>query len=202
MDPYFDPFFLPSSARVWGFTDPFEEVRRDPLFRDFLNTMDMPMMPLLTDRPTMTTGKQITGRPGQEMKDITTADTANWMTAYARAPQCDIVQRENEYQINFDVPGVRKEDVKVTLTENRNGQKLLTVSGERKDERTQEDKDRGYMSRRSMYGKFSRTLTLPDHTDARPEKLGAKYENGVLKVIVPRIQEPEKRRPEAEIRIQ
>jgi len=182
--------------------DPFEDIRRDPLFRDVLN-FDVPLLTGGTGKDTtmMPGGKQTTTRGGQECKEMSIQDTTNWITAYARAPPVDIVQRDQEYQINFDVPGVRKEDIKVNLCENRQGQKLLTIHGERKDERTLDDKDRGTTQRRAMYGRFSRTLTLPENCDAKPEKINAKVEHGVLKVIVPRTQEPEKRKAEQEIRI-
>ena len=198
-DPFFDdPFFLPSTARVWGFSDPFEDMRRDPVFRSVL----------AGHTPLLETGQQQARTNGaaenkQDSKELTTQQEANnWMAAYARAPAVDIVQRDNEYQINVDIPGVRKEDVKVSLTQNRRGQNVLTVSGERKEEVSQEDKTKGSMSRRSMYGKFSRSLALPENVDAsKPDSIQAKSDNGVLKIVLPKLKEPAKK-PETNIKIQ
>lgn len=206
-DPIFDdPFFIPSTARVWGFSDPFEEMRRDPFFRSVL-AGQTPMIEHSTpEQPadSKANGKQVaatSAAPG-DTKELTSQQNAdNWIAAYSRAPAVDIVQRDNEYQINVDVPGVKKEDIKVNLTENRRGQKVLTVSGERKEEVSKEDKDKGYTSRRSMYGKFSRSLALPENSDAKPESIQAKQENGVLKITIPKLKEPPKK-PETNIQIQ
>jgi len=195
-DPFFDdPFFLSHNARSWGFSDPFEEMRRDPFFRDHL---------ALTSGPQQNAGQNqnqsqaVTPSGGSDSKQMAAygpqgASDHEWLTAYARAPNMDIVQRDKEYQINVDLPGVKKEDIKVNVTEMGRGHKMLTVSGERKDEATKEDKEKGYYSRRSMYGKFSRSIALPENVDAKPEAIQAKMEDGVLKIVLPKTKEPEKK---------
>ena len=189
-DPFFDPFFIPSSARAWGFSDPFEEIRRDPIFRQML-TASSPEEHLESGN----TGAMVKkgDAKDKESKEMATkTDAQNWLAAYARAPTVDIIKRDKEYQINVDVPGVRKEDMKLSLNEDRRGRKTLTISGERKDEHAQEDKEKGYVQRSSMYGKFSRSLMLPDDADVKPESIQAKHDNGVLKITCPRLQEPAK----------
>jgi len=189
-DPFFyDPFFIASPARVWGFSDPFEDMRRDPVFRDIFENMDRPMITAATSGATPAEK----GAKGTESKQLTTTPdaTQNWLTAYARAPHVDIVQRDNEYVVNIDVPGVKKEDIKLNLSEDARGRKMLTVSGERKEESSKDEK--GVTSRRSMYGKFSRTLMLPEQVDTKPEAIKAKHEDGVLKISLPRLKEPDKK---------
>ena len=66
----------------------------------------------------------------------------------------------------------------------RYGRKMLNLSGERKEERTKEDKEKGSKSSSRMYGKFSRSLLLPDGACA--EGVKARQENGILALTIPR----------------
>jgi len=122
-----------------------------------------------------------------EQQQLMERGAQNWLSAYTRAPAVDVVERNNEFEINVDVPGVAKDDVKLQVTEDRRGRKLLTVSGERKENQEQEDKQRGFRSSHRLYGKFSRSLRLPDNCDCKANSIQAKHENGVLKVIVPKL---------------
>lgn len=79
-------------------------------------------------------------------------------------PSCDVNETKEHYLVSFDMPGVKKEDIKIEVQGNE-----LVISGERR-ERTQ--------------GKFERTFTLPSTIAA--EKIEAHYENGVLNVALPK----------------
>lgn len=93
------------------------------------------------------------------------------------APRVDIVERENEYVIFADLPGLKREDITVNVESN-----MLTISGERtRAEETQTD--RWYRSERSC-GTFKRTFSLPNTIDA--SKVKAEYKNGELAVILPK----------------
>jgi HSP20 family protein len=83
-------------------------------------------------------------------------------------------ETNTHYLMSFDLPGVKKEDVKIDLQENQ-----LIVSGERKEE-TQGQGG----SRERFYGAFSRSFTLPQNVDA--SKVEANYENGVLQIALPK----------------
>ncbi len=91
------------------------------------------------------------------------------------APLVDISEDEREYLIKAELPGVRREDVKVTL---ENG--VLTLSGERAFEK--EEKGRRYHRVERAYGQFTRSFTLPDDTDAG--KVTAEFKDGVLRVQI------------------
>ena len=240
-----DPFFLPSSARLWGFADPFEEIRRDPVFRHMQGQMHLltsvpALVPTSFDEgasrfkegDTTTSDKTIinsyqqstvgsqagksdaglgAGAAGNQQVQTTGGESKqvargeedrNWLAAYARAPHLDIIKRDNEFELNVDVPGVRKEDLKVNITEDRRGRKTLTISGERKDECTQEEKDTDRSHRCYMYGSFSRSLLLPDDAQDQIDQVQAKQENGVLRIILPRRKEPEKKMASTEVQIQ
>ena len=90
-------------------------------------------------------------------------------------PAIDVVTEDGNLVVRAELPGVKQEDVDITLHNN-----VLTVSGERKAE--QEEERGGYYVRERRYGSFSRSLTVPEGVDE--SKIHARYENGVLEVTV------------------
>ena len=86
-------------------------------------------------------------------------------------PALDLNETDNEYVVTIELPGVRKEDVSVEITEG-----VLTVRGEKKTER-EEKKERSRWVERS-YGSFSRSFTLP--ANATPDRIDASYKDGIL----------------------
>jgi HSP20 family protein len=90
------------------------------------------------------------------------------------SPTVDIEEKENAYLVTADIPGMKKEDIKVDLSNN-----VLTISGER----TFESKgDRKYVER--SYGKFQRSFSLPMQVMA--DKIEASYHDGVLHMTLPK----------------
>ncbi|MEA1995457.1 MAG: Hsp20/alpha crystallin family protein [Campylobacterota bacterium] len=96
------------------------------------------------------------------------------------SPAVDIYEDKGNIYLDVEVPGMKKEDVKVKVED-----KTLTVSGERKLEK--EEKKEGYYRVERSYGSFSRSFYLPDNVD--PTKIKAKYEGGVLKLSIPKKEE-------------
>ena len=94
------------------------------------------------------------------------------------SPQVNTREGEFAYHIDVDLPGVKKEDIKIDLKDN-----MLIISGERsfKDEVKEED----YYRVETSFGKFSRSFNLPDNIDS--ENIDASAENGVLEVVVPKL---------------
>jgi len=93
------------------------------------------------------------------------------------APSCDLKETNKEYVVQFDIPGVKKEEVKIEIEDNR-----LTISGERKANK--EEKDAKHYLSESFYGSFMRTFSLPGSVDEG--KVDAHYEDGVLTVRIPK----------------
>lgn len=89
---------------------------------------------------------------------------------------------ENGYHLEVDLPGVKKEDIEISVNDG-----VLTIGGERKLEK-KEEKD-NYTRIESFFGRFERAFKLPN--DADLDNIDAKYENGVLKVFIPRKAKPE-----------
>lgn len=93
------------------------------------------------------------------------------------SPSVDILENENELVLTADLPGVSMNDIDVRIEEG-----TLTLSGERKFEKA--DEKAGYHRIERSYGSFKRYFALPDSVDA--EKVAAAYDNGVLKVTLPK----------------
>ena len=101
------------------------------------------------------------------------------------SPQVEAFQRGENFVIRADLPGMKKDDVKVEVENN-----VLTISGERNDER-EEDRDGFYRSERS-YGQFYRAIPLPEGVNA--DQCDATFKDGVLEVSLKAPKQREKSR--------
>ena len=105
----------------------------------------------------------------------------DWLKQMMRAPMLDTVEQNDKLIVRIDVPGVKKEDVKVTL--NPEGDHyVLIVSGERRDEFKGDQAE----AVETRYGKFVRSVSLPKNI--KPDGLVAKHEHGVLVISVPKVE--------------
>jgi HSP20 family protein len=93
------------------------------------------------------------------------------------SPPVDIVETENDLVLTADVPGVKMEDIDIKLEDG-----TLTITGSREFQNS--ESKGGYHRLERSYGSFQRAFSLPDSVDA--EKVEASYENGVLKVVLPK----------------
>ena len=94
------------------------------------------------------------------------------------SPRVDVEQKSDAIVIRADLPGVRKEDVRVEATE-----ESVTISGERCEEREEGGGDQGYKTIERSYGSFYRAVPLPQKVNL--DKLTAKMQDGVLQITVP-----------------
>jgi len=127
--------------------------------------------------------------PFREIKELENRIFQNYVPAVqtekginAFTPSVNTREDEKAYYIEVDLPGVKKEDIKVDIKEN-----TLTISGERKFK--DEVKEDDYYKIETSIGKFSRTFTLPE--DADVENIDAKSENGVLDIVIPKVKKEE-----------
>lgn len=93
------------------------------------------------------------------------------------APVVDITEDKKEYLINAELPGVKKEDVKVTVEHG-----MLTIRGERKFEHEEKEEKAHRIER--AYGSFMRSFSVPDDADAG--KIDAEFKDGMLKIRLPK----------------
>lgn len=98
-------------------------------------------------------------------------------------PAMDLVETQDHYLLKADLPGMRQDDVAIEFNDG-----TLTIAGERKAE--YERAEKGFFRLERSFGKFSRSLSLPDGIDV--EKIGAEFHDGVLEVTIPK---PEQRKP-------
>ena len=106
-------------------------------------------------------------------------------------PPADIVEGKDQFTINLEVPGLRKEDIKVTLQDN-----VLTVSGEKKKE--SEEKNKIYRRVERSYGTFVRTFEMPSTVD--PNKINAEFKDGILTVTLAKIEESKPKEIQVQIK--
>lgn len=90
--------------------------------------------------------------------------------------KCDIYEKGGEYHIEMDVPGYKKEDIKVEMNDG-----YLTINAEKHGEH--EEKDKKYIRRERTYGKYERSFYLGDVDE---DKVDAEFSNGTLKIVVPK----------------
>ena len=110
---------------------------------------------------------RILGRDG----DFFDFDFANFM------PSVNIIENTKEFMIEMAAPGLKKSDFKVNVL---NG--MLTISTEKKVETKEEFEN--YTCREFSYKSFSRSFRLPEN--CFPDKIDAKYENGILHLAIPK----------------
>ncbi|MBV5303533.1 MAG: Hsp20/alpha crystallin family protein [Chlorobium sp.] len=95
----------------------------------------------------------------------------------------DISEDEHSIFIEADMPGIKKEDIKVSMDSD-----LLSITAERTQ--NEEEKKKGFHRVERSWGCLSRSFTIGENVNT--EKIEAKYDNGVLKVVIPKI-EPSKK---------
>lgn len=103
-----------------------------------------------------------------------------------RAPAVDLIDEGSEYKLLAEIPGVKKEDIKIELSE-----KDIEISAEVKLEEKEEDKEKGYIRRERRYSKFSRRIPLPDAIQT--DKSEAELKDGVLTITLPKTTPSEKK---------
>ena len=108
----------------------------------------------------------------------------------AFAPSLEVRENETEIQVSAELPGMDEKNIDLKLAGGR-----LIIRGEKKDER--EEKTGETYLRERRFGSFERVFTLPDDVDAG--RIEARFDNGILKVSLPR--KPEAKRSEKKIEI-
>lgn len=143
---------------------PFEEMNRmmDRIFEGMLPRGWMNPFSLGLERPSLSSLPQ----------------SFNWQT-----PKVDVLNRDDDLLVRAELPGIEKEDLHVSLTENS-----LTIHGEsRHEEKVHEGE---YYRQELTRGSFSRTLALPCNVDGSQAK--ASFKNGILELILPKIEKSQR----------
>jgi HSP20 family protein len=96
------------------------------------------------------------------------------------SPAVDVVETQEGYELKAEVPGIKKEDIRISFEGG-----LLTLKGEKKKEN--EEKNRNFHSVERVYGRFERSFRLPEGIKA--DAIKAKYDSGVLTIAIPKAEE-------------
>ncbi|BBE30198.1 heat-shock protein Hsp20 [Tepiditoga spiralis] len=97
--------------------------------------------------------------------------------APTRDMKIDIYEDEKSLNIEAELPGVTKKDIKINLEDN-----VLSIRCDKKEEK--EEKGKNYFRRERVFGTFERSFKLPENVDV--EKIDANFENGILKLNIPK----------------
>ena len=93
------------------------------------------------------------------------------------SPRVDVSETDKHFLIKAEVPGIKREDVKISIEDN-----ILTISGERKEEK--EEQGSKYYRSECCYGSFSRSFSLPQNVDE--DKIEANFKDGMLTLQIPK----------------
>jgi HSP20 family protein len=107
------------------------------------------------------------------------------------SPLTDVVENKDNYSLHLDLPGIKKEDVKITFN---NGK--LIISGERKYEN--EKKDSTYHHIERAFGKYYRAFNLPEKIVE--DKIDANFKDGTLSITIPKAEEAKPKQIEVKIK--
>ena len=106
-------------------------------------------------------------------------------------PAVDVAEGNDAYTVKMELPGVNKDDVKITLESN-----ILTIRGEKKAE--SEVNEKNYHRTERSYGSFQRSFTLP--TSVKNDRIDAVYKDGILTVSLPKAEEAKPKQIEVKVK--
>lgn len=102
-------------------------------------------------------------------------------------PSVSVEETKDELLLSAELPGMGEEDISIELENN-----VLTISGEKREERTEGDEERRYHLWERRFGAFQRSFTLPRTVKA--DEIRANFEKGILKIVMPKVAEAKTRR--------
>jgi HSP20 family protein len=106
-------------------------------------------------------------------------------------PSVDVVENDNDFVVHVELPGVRKDDVKITVADG-----ILTIRGEKKQEAAPKG-DNFHMVER-CFGSFERTFNLP--STVQSEKIDANFLNGILTLTIPKAEQAKVKEIEVKVK--
>lgn len=100
--------------------------------------------------------------------------------------KCDIYEENDNYHIEVDIPGFDKKDISVEVKDG-----YLTISAVKNNEVEDKDSKRNYIRRERVYGKYERSFYVGDLDE---DKINAEFNNGMLKIVVPKKEKQENKK--------
>ncbi|ORY74013.1 HSP20-like chaperone [Neocallimastix californiae] len=174
---------------------------RNSLFDDFDSAFDNEFFnhPLITF-PTLYPYPYLSYNPVKSLENqISKTFNSDVFKSVDFSPKINLSEDENNYYIHADLPGMKKDQVKMELSDE---DRVLTISESKKEEQKdtkKEENNKKYSKIECSYGKFSRSFSIPENADIN--NIQAKMENGVLEVTLKKM-EPQKNEHKYSIEIQ
>ncbi len=107
--------------------------------------------------------------------------------------KCDIYEKDGAYHLEMDVPGFDKKDVQIEIDDND----YLTITAEKSSENNEEDDDKNYIRKERNYGKYQRSFYVGG---IDKDNIQANFENGILKISMPKKEEEKSSKKTIEIK--
>lgn len=127
---------------------------------------------------------------------LTEPFSADWLPQpVGWSPAVEVAETPEEFMLTAELPGMNVKDIKLNFEDG-----LLTIQGEKRDEREERGKDRRYYLWERTYGAFQRSFTFP--TPVNQDKIGAEFRDGVLTIHLPKAPEMKARGRRIEIQEQ
>jgi len=114
---------------------------------------------------------------------------SDWARGFT--PHIEVREQKDRYDVTVDLPGMKKEDLHISVEGN-----VLTLKGERKSE--SEQKEKGYFYSERYHGAFSRSVELP--TEIQQDKIKATYKDGVLDISLPKSENAKPKQIDIEVK--
>ena len=111
--------------------------------------------------------------------------------AFGAVPAVDVTETDKGYEITVDLPGMEEKNIDVKFADS-----ILTIKGERQDEKEEKKKD--YYVRERTFGSFERSFQVPDNVDT--DKIDASFKKAVLTVVLPKSAEAQKAEKKIEVK--
>ncbi|MBN9385590.1 MAG: Hsp20/alpha crystallin family protein [Chitinophagaceae bacterium] len=121
-------------------------------------------------------------RPWESLFDLNGGSLLNNLRTF-NVPAANITENKDNFEVSLAAPGMKKDDFNIDVEGN-----VMTISAEKEEKK--EEKDERYSRREFNYTSFSRSFTLPEGVNK--EKIDASYDNGLLKLILPKTEEAKK----------
>ncbi len=123
-------------------------------------------------------------------EDMLSGDRHDWMGLHSMGgmwtPAVEIEETEKELILKAEIPGIDAKDLDVEVGEDR-----VTISGEHKEEKRSEDKDRNYFRSEFHYGQFQRVVPLP--MLIKTEEIKSEFKHGILTLTMPKVEDAPKK---------
>ena len=107
--------------------------------------------------------------------------------------KCDIYEKDGAYHLEMDIPGFDKKDVQIEVDDND----YLTITAEKNTEDNEEDEKKNYIRKERSYGKYQRSFYVGG---VDKENIQANFENGILKIFMPKKEEEKSSKKTIEIK--